>query len=657
MRSVWHRFNIGIAVRAIALLTLLVALVMDTRDQAESETTASQLVPDSFPEQPVIEIRASTDVARPGQRIGIRLSARYIENAELALLLNGATVDALPLPDSGLVELEVEVPSVGPLLLGAELRSQSGGALLARDPAAALVNVATVPSIQVVANRQSVFAESLRRGGWPVEETSPTILAGEPEAISSASMLVLDDIAVTDLPAATWREIDDSVRLEGLGMLVLGGPNSFAAGGYRESVLEELLPVISEPPDYEPSASLMFLIDVSGSMDRPTRGGNHLQIARQAVVAASKALREVDHVGLMSFDISVREHLPLAARDNHSEAITRSWPATASGGTRLIPAMTRAISALESDPNTQDILVVLTDGSVSPADLDNLASVLGASTVEVIALIVAAADNPDADPLIGLLEANAGRATRINDVLRLPALMRADVERTRPASIVEPTMFSVVAADAWMPDIGMTEIAGYSLTRPREGARVQLRSDRGDVVMASINAGAGEVIAVTSGFSNWSGDWLLSSDWPAFAGNLTRRLATRNTQEFTITVADDLSGKLDLIVERAMRDSTDSLHATLISPSQAITHLNLQPHAPGRVSASLEPDEDGKYLVILDDGAASARLHFLHKRRSTQSGTPADTDITGKGPDWSRRLTVLALLLFAGVLAWERRQV
>lgn len=656
MRRVWNRANTGIGVRLCVLLVLLTAFLFGMQEGPDQEVADPAEQPDKHTDSSAIGLAVSTHHARPGQRIGIRISAKTNLSADVALMVNGSVSEERALPASGQLDLVYEVPASGPVLLGAELRRRTNAEVMASNPAAEIVNVAAASKILILSTHQSVFADSLRRGGWPVTERTATVFADSTDALNDTSMLVLDDISIADFPADIWARIDSAVRLEGLSMLVLAGPNSFSLGGYRESQLEGLLPVISEPPDYEAPASLMFLVDVSGSMDRPVKHGNRLQVARQAVIETSQALRTVDSVGLMSFDVESREHLPLAPRANHGAVLAQVFPEAASGGTHLVPALRRAIQQLEADANSQDILVVVTDGSASQGDLDELKLFLAGSHVEIIALIIAGANDNTAESLVDIVQNHGGRAVQIDDFLRLPSLMRNQVEMSRPAVVEGRSRVLASTAISWLPIFtGAPEVDRYLLTRPREDATVLFRSPRGDVIMASNNVGAGEVIAVTSGFSDWTGNWLLSDDWPSFAANLARRLSTRDSGEFAINVYNDNSSNTILTVDRIDRASTSSIRATLVSPSNASSEIELQPTAPGRVSTALPLFENGEYLVALDDGLSTTRYRFIHSRQSEMPTAESAPEASDTSAIWSRQLICLALILFLTVLIWERR--
>ena len=58
--------------------------------------------------------------------------------------------------------------------------------------------------------------------------------------------IILDNVYLSDLPAGFLENIETYVRDYGCGLVCCGGEDSFALGGYRESVLETILPVDME---------------------------------------------------------------------------------------------------------------------------------------------------------------------------------------------------------------------------------------------------------------------------------------------------------------------------------------------------------------------------------------------------------------------------
>ena len=526
----------------------------------------------------------------------------------------------------------------------------------------------------MVSARPSVFAESLRKGSWSVTELAPRELGGQVHNLRPFACLVLDDVAVRDLPEAAWSAITNAVRRDAMGLLVLGGPHAFGLGAYRNSQLESLLPVISEPPKDESPAGLVFLIDVSGSMDRTDATNRRLQIARQAVLETVNALRPADRVGLITFDVESKELLSLDSRADHAKSIEQVWPDRASGGTRLMPSLRRAVDTLQRDDSKQKMLVLLTDGFLASDDVDQLDDTLRNSDVELIAMIIDVGSQSDIGQLSRIANTHRGRVIRVDDVLRLPTLMRSEIESRRPALMTGLTQPKVTSPAAWLPgDVAWPPIDAYLLTRPRDEARIHLISERGDVLVASMHAGAGRVVAITTGLSDWTAKWLQWNHWPNIAAGLTNFVAARTTSNIDINLQQNTSVKTELNIELADRELPDKkLTAKLISPSGRLSSIDLQPQGPGQLAAQLQLDSFGQYSLTVDDGSTTTRHRFLnHPSEITFLNDPPIARIwlddgllqlwqpesLGKLQnkiDWRSWLVGVALLSFLLLLALER---
>ena len=65
---------------------------------------------------------------------------------------------------------------------------------------------------------------------------------GETRARSAPDVIILDDVDVQGLSAASWQAIAERVR-KGMGLIMLGGYHSYGPGGFRESPLADVLPM------------------------------------------------------------------------------------------------------------------------------------------------------------------------------------------------------------------------------------------------------------------------------------------------------------------------------------------------------------------------------------------------------------------------------
>ena len=68
--------------------------------------------------------------------------------------------------------------------------------------------------------------------------------SGDPQTTASSppDVIIIDDVDVQGLSAASWQAIAERVR-KGMGLIMLGGYHSYGPGGFRESPLADVLPI------------------------------------------------------------------------------------------------------------------------------------------------------------------------------------------------------------------------------------------------------------------------------------------------------------------------------------------------------------------------------------------------------------------------------
>ena len=117
---------------------------------------------------------------------------------------------------------------------------------------------------------------------------------------------------------ASSRRSRTYVRDLGRGLVMVGGPRAYGAGGYTKTPMEEALPVDMgvRNRQREPDIALVVVIDKSGSMDAchcntfdgGMGGGGALQgvrkidIGKEAILRAAAALTARDEFGVVAFD-------------------------------------------------------------------------------------------------------------------------------------------------------------------------------------------------------------------------------------------------------------------------------------------------------------------------------------------------------------------
>ncbi|HTN77523.1 MAG TPA: VWA domain-containing protein, partial [Pirellulaceae bacterium] len=149
----------------------------------------------------------------------------------------------------------------------------------------------------------------------------------------------------------------------GAGLVMLGGPDSFGAGGWTNTRLEEAMPVDFQVKNSQVLAvgALALVIDKSGSMQ-----GEKIQMCRAAAIAAAKQLGKQDYLGVIAFDGGPRWIVKMNKAANVDLIAKRIARLDADGGTDMFPAMRDAHLALKNVNASVKHMIVLTDGQTQP---------------------------------------------------------------------------------------------------------------------------------------------------------------------------------------------------------------------------------------------------------------------------------------------------
>jgi Mg-chelatase subunit ChlD len=533
---------------------------------------------------------------------------------------SGGTQAARSEPDGeGRATLEFAASGNGAVLVDVVLEDPSSGQRLDARPNAAAIDVTARAAVLYVQGSTGPLSRSLLEGGWTVNSVPATRLDAYADQLGGYKVVVLDDVAISDAGAPFWSALVSAVRDRGVGLVVLGGDRSFARGGYRQSGLESVSPVLSEPAVLDQPLSVVFLVDKSGSMGQGSGGVDRFRLAQRAVLESARGLSERDALGLVVFDVEPRVLIPLGPARAGTIALERDWQATPRGGTKLAPALGTAIEQLERSGAERRVLVVVTDGFIDNAPLGELRARLDRSRIETIALAV----GPDADAtaLERLVGPEGGVVVRVNEAAGLPLAMRSALERRRArvehgtiaVKQPQPLPFAPAILQDW------PAIAAYAVTRARPQASVAVQSERGDPLIAFQTSGQGHVVAVTCGLGRWTPLWMRWPEWPRLAGGLVDwASSTPGDGALALAVADLPVGvQVEADVRTAMGwANPDGLSLAVTTPTAEARVVAPEYVAPGRLRATLPDDGPGLYTFVVSTPLGTQRLLHLRSNRA-----------------------------------------
>jgi hypothetical protein len=228
------------------------------------------------------------------------------------------------------------------------------------------------------------FVSSHAAPGAPWREFKPDALPTDPAAYLAPSVIVLDNLAASDLAGDRLHLLEQYVRDLGGSLVITGGDRAFGAGLYTGTALESLSPLASVPP--APAVHWAILADASGSMSQSAGEQTRWQRAASAVVRLLPLLPPEDPVSVGSFAAELtwwstgKTARETAALPLPPARVVPTRP------TNLVPAIRRVVREVDGALPTE--LLVVSDADVTIDDPDALAKECTAKRVRLHVLAI-----------------------------------------------------------------------------------------------------------------------------------------------------------------------------------------------------------------------------------------------------------------------------
>lgn len=506
--------------------------------------------------------------------------------------------------------------------------------LLQNNEASAFVVISGPPKILIIEgsnNEGRNLAEALTASNMLVTINSPTSLPTSLIELSAYEAIILVNTPSSLLPSGAMQLIQSYVHDLGKGFIMVGGENTYGAGGYLRTPIEEILPVNMDVRGKELSANLALIlaIDKSGSMGRChcddpdltqtyTRqevGQPKVDIAKEAVMKAASALGPEDFLGVVAFDSAAKWAIE-AGKLSSSSSIERAIGGIiAEGQTNIWSGVEAAYESLDNIDAKRKHIILLTDGWTNSGDLTPLVEEMAGKG---ITLSIIAAGGGSAEYLEKLSEAGKGRYYPAEDILRVPDIFLKETVQSVGEYIIEEPFLPIPESPGpsllGIDTLSLPAILGYNGTTPKTAARLDLISPKGDPLLATWQYGLGRSAAWTSDLKGkWGTNWIEWENFSKFAGQLVGWVLPEPKSD-NIEVAATIEnnhGVLTMTVKDEYGNPQNFVQssATIINPSLNATEIELEQIGSGSYQGKFDISETGSYLIRL--GANDENLQSL----------------------------------------------
>ncbi len=477
------------------------------------------------------------------------------------------------------------------------------------------------PRVLVVKGDEDVAAQlvaALQTERQTVDTVIPEALPSDLAGLADYDSIVLVDVPRLRLTDQALAALQVYVRDLGRGLVTIGGPRAYGAGGYTDTPLEETLPVDMGVRDRQkqPDVALVVVIDKSGSMDAchcnsfngGMGGGSGIagvkktDIGKEAILRAASALTARDEFGVVAFDQAahwVVKTAPLGGIADLQGAIAAIQPL---GQTNIYAGLDQAVQSLKDAKATRRHIILLTDGWSSSGQYDEILKTMKADGITLSTVGAGGGANPFLEQLA---RAGGGRFYAAANPAAIPDIFLKETQQVSGQQIVEETFFPILTSTSPILrgiEGGLPSLQGYNGTTAKPAAQTVLVTARDDPLLAQWQYGLGRAVAWTSDTTGrWAKSWI---GWAGFSRFFSQMVGWTFPGEESGGIEAafvDRAGRTYLRVESVNADgSPRDFYATsvaLVGPDLEPATVDLSQVAPGVYESPVASLQSGAYAV------------------------------------------------------------
>lgn len=450
--------------------------------------------------------------------------------------------------------------------------------------------------------------------GWPTSlkelaKYAVVILGDVPRVTNTGRINVSSD---------NMALLESYVRKRGGGFIALGGANAFGLGGYKDTVVEKILPVKfdADTPKQKTNAAIALLIDKSGSM----RENRNLDLAKEAAKQSVSTLKPQDRILVIGFDDAPYLVVPTTRAVNRYSIHDKISRMTADGGTNIRDALELAYLELSLVSAKVKHVILLTDGHSPYTGIDALVREMAKAKMTVSTIALSKADTVLLSRIASL---GKGRAYIAKDASSVPRLFVEETDRIVNNAIMEaPFVPKISKQSPMVKGVKPQTLLGYVQTKAKSGAEVILTSPENAPVLAHWNLGTGATTAFTSDAKNrWASAWIKqSASFAKFWAQVVRE--TMSEEEETLYAMTTLldNNRATVIVDAVDTDDAFinglNVIASVTPPEGDAFELQFSQTAPGYYAAHFDVTTYGAYFIRAELKKEETSLGFAQSSLS-----------------------------------------
>ncbi|WP_432402886.1 VWA domain-containing protein [Wukongibacter sp. M2B1] len=435
--------------------------------------------------------------------------------------------------------------------------------------------------------------------GLKVMTYSPEEVPHDINFISKFQGIFLVNVPHDKLDPDFELNLSKAVKELGTGLMVIGGEESFAMGEYKDTLLEEMLPVSCHMKGKKKKSNvgLILAIDCSGSMDEESNGIKKIDMAKEAAIRSLEILEDEDYLGVLGFSDTLEWIVPFERVIDKDSIKHKIGRLSSKGGTLILPSVAKSVEKLEGAPVKIKHIILLSDGQGEKSGYDEQIKKMEDNKITLSS--VAMGSDADVDMLKELSDNTNGRSYMVKGFENIPKIF---VKETYLATkkYINNEEFDPLQVDAfdYFPSTYLPPLKGYMGTGIKENASLILKTHLDDPLLATWRYGLGKVLVWTSDLNGrWSTHWI---KWDGFYSQWSGLINWYISNEFEGRMKVELmkdGGEVKVLGAVKSQKKKEEMEIVFESPEGLKKYISMEQISPGKYSGKFYLNKAGNYLV------------------------------------------------------------
>ena len=445
-----------------------------------------------------------------------------------------------------------------------------------------------------------------------------------------AELQVFDTVVLANVPRENFTDAQIQMLVRntqqlGAGLVMLGAPSGFGAGGWANTEIEKAMPVDFHVKSAKvvPRGALAMVMHASEMAQ-----GNFWQkeIAEQAL----NALGPRDYCGVVHYGgpgcVWLWNPGMCTVGGNKGLMVARLSRMTPGDMPDFDPGMNLAKKEFARLPDAAvKHMIVISDGDPSPPSA-GVVKALKKMKVTVSTVAVGTHGPPGSKLLKKLADDTGGKYYKATNAKALPRIFQHEARR-----VAQPLVYE--NEKGFQPQVrfphemirgiddALPPLTGYVLTSRKENPLVEVSlvcpepgSERNRTLLASWTYGLGRAVAFTSDTgSRYTTRWTGWENYDKLFGQIVAWSMRPSGDDAEFTVATDIDdGEVRVVVNALDKDDEFinflEMGGTVVGPDLEPVQMKMEQVAPGRYVGTFPGRDSGSYFIMLSPGAGRAPI-------------------------------------------------